>query len=580
MAYAVVEDFRGGVDRRSPRSVGIPGTLWVGANCHITTGGRIEKRRKLVEKYSLTSGKTWGMKGAKGSPYVFGYESAGSLSPPIPAGVVYQQLVHPGVPGTAIDDVLDVISLGGKQYVIVRFIDGQIHHYYDGARVTAWDDGVMTTFRSSLDAMAAHLAALLNMSSVVTASAVGAVITITNRVTNVTTAISALAENGGGVNDQTAVVVVTTPASSGVAQVATVTLGGTAEIGDRFAVTVGGIEYGAGNNPQTKATFGIALGAKLYLIAGSTVVFCSVNDPTKWRATILGAGFFIVQSNGKGSEDIVSVSEYQGGLAFYCPSYIQTWSISEDDELNKVQHTVDNTGAKAMRGTTNAGNIDSYYLSAAGIRSLRQQTVNGTPFSNHVGDPINPLIKDDMRALTSSQIAKCRAGVNPTDSRVWFWMGTRVYVLSYFPQSKVTAWSWYDIGIEPGWMDVISERLYLRSGDKIYVYGGDDGETYDADASDLYHVDVECPFMHAGRIADDKTAMSYNVGAEGTWDVFMKSSPKDPSVETALGTVDFFTYAEPAYAMAIESTHFAPRFRTSEPGPAMIVNFAFDFERT
>lgn len=580
MAYAVVEDFRGGVDRRSPRHSGTPGTLWVGKNVHVTRGGRIEKRKKLVAKYELPVGKTWGMKGAKGVPYVFGYENPGAFSPAIPSGVTYQKLLHPGISTTAIDDVLDVISFNGKQYVIVRFADDSIHHYYDGVRVTAWDDGVMTSWRNTLEQMAAHLASLINESSVVSASASGAVITITNRAVNVTTAITAAAENvSGGSNDQTATALVTVAAGVGTAQVATVTLAGTPEVGDRFAVTVGDTEYGAGDNPSTKATFGIALGTKLYLCAGSVVYFCGVSSPTVWRAGVTGAGFFNVTSSGKGSEDIVSVGEFQGGLAFLCQSFIQTWTVNADPDQNSMLRTVDNTGGVAVRAFVSAGNLDGYYLSPAGLKSLKQQASTGTPFAADVGDNIEPLIQSDLNTLSAETIAATKAAINPFDARTWFWLGTKIYVLSYYPQSKINAWTWYETGLTPGWMEPINNRLYLRSGDTIYVYGGDSGTDYDTDDSDIYYAEIEMPFMHAGRIADDKTATAYNIGGEGKWDVWMKTDPTDPDVEVALGRVDYFTYHEPEYAMGLESTHFAPRLKTVEPGAALLSTFSFDFEK-
>lgn len=473
MAYAVANDFRIGVDRRRQRVDGAPGSLWACSNGHITKGGDIEKRKKLVGKYILPLGHTFGMKGVGSSLYVFGSEDSTSFE--VPIGVTYQRLQHPTAASTPMKAILDAIAFLGKVYVIVEFLDGSIHHYWDGVNVTDW--------------------------------------------------------NGGP------------------------------------------------NNPVAKGRFGIALGTKLYIAAGSVVYFCGINDPTEWTSSTNGAGFFNVSSSSRGSENLVTMSEFNNGIVFCATNFSQAWTIDADPAKNAMRNTIDNVGAVAVRGTVNYGNIDSYILTASGIRSVRQQTVSGTAYAADAGDNIDSLIQADIASVDASVIARSQSAVNPLDGRVWFWIGGRVYVLSPFAGSKILAWSYYDIGLMPGNLDVVGSRLYLRSGDNIYVYGGDSGVEYDTDDSDLYHCDVEMPFMDARRIAENKVATAYNVGATGEWEVYMRTNPNDETVKTAMGTVNGNTYPDPEYPMGIESSHFAPQFRSTKPGAATISTFSFDFQR-
>ncbi|MGZ6565453.1 MAG: hypothetical protein ACXVH1_39030, partial [Solirubrobacteraceae bacterium] len=140
MAEAVVQDFRGGVDRRKERASGTPGTLWVGSNCHVTKGGEIAKRLKFTPKYQLYPGHTFGMKGVDTAVFVFGYEDSATFpAGAIPAGVTYQRLQHGVTATTPITKILDAIAFIGKVYVIVQYADGSIYHFWNGARVTAWD---------------------------------------------------------------------------------------------------------------------------------------------------------------------------------------------------------------------------------------------------------------------------------------------------------------------------------------------------------------------------------------------------------------------------------------------------------
>lgn len=582
MTVVVVEDFRAGVDRRRSRAAGVPGSLWELINAHITRGGEIEKRKKFVSKFSLPAG-TFGMR-VLDAVYVFGSTDPTTFSPAIPAGVTYQRLVHPG--GAAMTAILDAVWFGGFIFAGAQYDDGSVHYFYDGARVEAWDDGVVTSWRASLADVAANLAALINAntSEVATASAVGNVITITSNVVNVATTISAEAINGAGnaVDDQTAVAVVTTAASVGVAQVVTVTLGGTAEIGDRFAVTIGtgasANEYGAGGNPATKANRLIVHKSKIYAVAGSIVYFCAIEDATEWRETVNGAGFFDVSTQGASAISIVAVAEYESGLAFFGRNAVQTWILDVDPAQNAYQRTLKNTGAIAPFGAIAFGNNDTFYLSRSGLRSIRARDSSGAPFVSDVGNSIDPLLLEVIGAATADQIAATRMIIEPVDGRLWLWLADYLFVFSYFPGGKITAWSWYVPGFIPGELEIFESATYVRSGNTIYLYGGDTGQEYDADSSDNYPVTVTMPFMHAGRIADDKDAKAYDMLLTNTWLVEVLTDIRNPLIKDALGTIDAATYPDETFGAAICSTHFAPQLTCETAGPATLANLALTYD--
>src|SRR3546814_17743406 len=75
-------------------------------------------------------------------------------------------------------EVLDVEVFDGKLYVIAEFTDGTIHHFYGGALVAAWNDGVVRAAMAGLEAMATQLAGFVNTDSALSASAAGQVVTI------------------------------------------------------------------------------------------------------------------------------------------------------------------------------------------------------------------------------------------------------------------------------------------------------------------------------------------------------------------------------------------------------------------
>lgn len=167
--------FNSGMDRRRQRVAGVPGTIWTGENIQISRGGDIERPYAFVPTYTLPAGQTFGLGAVGGQIYVFG-----SVATPagLPNGVQYQRLQAPGAP--AMVQVIDVRAAGGSLYVIARYADGNIYHFYNGSRVTDWD--AIATTNGTLATLAIHMADVVNADNNVTAIAAGDVLTITANV--------------------------------------------------------------------------------------------------------------------------------------------------------------------------------------------------------------------------------------------------------------------------------------------------------------------------------------------------------------------------------------------------------------
>lgn len=133
MAYIQLEDFKLGIDRRKSRVTGTPGSLWTLVNGHITRGGEIEQARAFVPSYEVPG--TVGLAAVNGRLYVFG-EAEGV---DVPLGITYQRLV-PLAENVVLEQILDAEAFDGKIYAVAQFSNGDIHHFYDGVRVSAWDD--------------------------------------------------------------------------------------------------------------------------------------------------------------------------------------------------------------------------------------------------------------------------------------------------------------------------------------------------------------------------------------------------------------------------------------------------------
>lgn len=172
MAYTYIKDFREGVDRRRKQSAAPAGSLYELINAHITRGGDIEKRKAFVQEYVLPAG-TFGLHAVGEQLYVFG----GVADPGVPAGVVYQQLAHPG--GAVMTRVLAADNYNGKPYVVAQYSDNSVLHFYDGEMVYDWNAGTVQSWISNNADVAEYFQELINQHPDFTATRSSNEVTIT-----------------------------------------------------------------------------------------------------------------------------------------------------------------------------------------------------------------------------------------------------------------------------------------------------------------------------------------------------------------------------------------------------------------
>lgn len=174
MSAIFIPNFSHGLNRLRPQAVGEVGALWNARNCVINRGGDVESAKKFVPEYVLPAG-TFGLANVNGTPYVFG---TGTKPAGMPAAVSYQQLTYGG--SASLVKIHDAKPFAAKLYVIAEFDDGDIEHFYGGARVTEWENVADTAFAAlTYSAVAKWLALKLNARDDVDALAVDSRIIIT-----------------------------------------------------------------------------------------------------------------------------------------------------------------------------------------------------------------------------------------------------------------------------------------------------------------------------------------------------------------------------------------------------------------
>jgi hypothetical protein len=690
MAYLNIDDFKNGLDRRRDRVTGIPGSLWLGRNVHITRGGDVERRKRFSPRYTLPAN-TFGLAAVTGQLFVFGSATA----PTMPVGVQYQRLQAPD--SSDMTRVLDWKVYDRKLYVVAEYATGAIYHFYNGSRVTDWDAIAQAGFTH--EGVARELENKINNSSVVTALASAKVVTITANVPGVDfTATKATTNSGtgGATNDQditlataqanvvevaevlssadieitggsdgsitsitvgsdellasavawsatneaTAIqvtqsinnasttsgysasvagAVVTVSAAPGtgatpntlavevtktgdvtvtadaelaggvtyvapVAKVVTATLSGTVaaeDANDTFTITIDGTAYiVSGMAPATgKSVF--VYKERIWSVAESLLRYCKLAAPTVWNPATEGsdAGFINISVQNAGSSDLIAVAEFQSSVAIFGRDFITIFDLDTDPLNNALVRTLPNTGTRALGSVVSYGSNDVFYYDETGIRSLRARDSSSAASVSDVGTAIDTYLQEYARSVPTEQSRQAVSVIEPKDGRYMQAIGDRVFVFSFFPGSKISAWSDYVVDEVEGGVSAflrVNNLLYARVGDTICLYGGVSGEEYPE--QDEGEPEVALPFLTAGKPATFKGFTGYDIACSNLWLVEFLVDPNDETAIVTGGRASDVTYTKDRQPSLGLSTHIAPRFTCTKPGAAKISSFALHYD--
>lgn len=571
MAYIFVNSFKQGLDARRSKISAQQGSLVSGKNVHINRGGEIEKRKAFVLKYTLPAN-TFGLHATRSYLYTFGSAAPQAM----PSGVIYQQLVAPNSPNMT--EVISTDTYGGVPYVVARFDNGAIHHFYNGVRVTDWDAISGTVFT-----LGEALAAMVTLNPAVTAAystvAGKATITITADAANTSFSISSTVVGLDGSTPTVAIVNTVAPAA-GVAQVSTVTLtsaSNTAQVA--WTITVNGTAYVLSTSGSVAGSSVRTFRSKMYATGVGLLYFSDTENPAEWTIPTAGstsfAGFENLSSQTGQSDLLVAMAPYQNYLAVFARRATQIWAVVPGDPKDNVPvQILDNIGTVAARSAVNFGELDVFFLSDTGIRSLRARDASNAAVVYDVGTSIDPLVIARMKTRTEAELTKCCGVIEPREGRYMLAIGPEIFVYSFFPASNISAWTTYEPGFTVSDWAVQESKLYARSGNNVYVYGGDNGETYDNTLAS-----VELSWLDADKSAHKKRFHAIDVSCDGTWQVDYSTDPVSNEFVLA-GHVIGQNFSLPSFAIAGYGTHIGFKFSSSDASAAKLSSFACHFDFT
>lgn len=318
--------------------------------------------------------------------------------------------------------------------------------------------------------------------------------------------------------------------------------------------------------------------SKMYAVDGAVYRMSAVNNAADWAGT--GSGLVDTTTQDQGSPDLIALEQYYSFLALLGRRQIQIWSMDPDPSKNQLVQVMGNVGIVAPQAAARYGTGDVIFLADTGLRSIRARDSSNAAAVNDIGSPIDELIANRRLSLSSSESEQIRALVDPVTGHFWLAWGTTIYVLAYYPATKVTAWSTFSFPLATDYAVAAGTRVAVRSGNNIYVYGGftAPGTALDnyvptatlANEYDDTVCQIETPMLDLGRPAHLKQFHGVDLAIEGSWLVEANFDPLNPGAWSSVGTFSQTTYSLARVPLHATSTHVALRLTSTNTGPARV----------
>jgi hypothetical protein len=312
-------------------------------------------------------------------------------------------------------------------------------------------------------------------------------------------------------------------------------------------------------------------GTKVYSILGKNLFFSAVGDATNWT-TGTGAGFINLSTQDADGESLTTLEIYYDKLAIFSSESSQIWSVDTDPLQNVLDQVLRGAGTTAPLASLQYGSGDILYLSQTGVRSIKARDASNSGAVSDIGSPIDLEIQNVYAQRGSGYFNAARALLEPIVGRFWMIFPDQIFVLSYFPGPKITAWSRYTVPFPINYAVTCGGHVFLRSGNALYAYGGASGNVYDATVGE-----IRVPYLDMKRPGHNKLFEALDMTISGTWTVKNSFEFNSPDTEETIGTFSAPTWRGGRAEFTGGSSHFSLRFYTSGSGPATLSNTAVHY---
>jgi len=312
--------------------------------------------------------------------------------------------------------------------------------------------------------------------------------------------------------------------------------------------------------------------SKIYAVLGKYLNFSAVDDPMNWT-TGTGAGFINLSLQDADSELLTSIEVYYDKLAIFSSEAIQIWAVDPDPAQNTYEQLLRGGGTTSPRGTQQYGSGDILFLSTSGIRSVKARDASNSAAVSDIGSPVDRETQAIRVSQAEDYVNSAFAVLEPIVGRFWMIYPNEIYVLSYFPGPKITAWSHFTLPFTVDEAVTCNGKVFLRSGNVLYAYGGESGNVYDT-----CHPRVRMPYLDAKKPGHRKMMEGLDATISGSWTVKVSYDFANPDNEETVATITQSTWNDGRLELQGFASHFSLRFYNDDANFASISNMAVHFK--
>jgi hypothetical protein len=319
---------------------------------------------------------------------------------------------------------------------------------------------------------------------------------------------------------------------------------------------------------------------KMYTVGGYNGMLRSsaIGNPAEWAPESDGAWYRDHSTEGgRNAANLTSLGVFQSSLAVFASKAIYIWDVYSDPDRNSLRSVLHNTGTYAPKSVVEFGNTDIFYLDQTGIRSVQSRELSGEGFASDVGNPVDDLVRDAITDI--GFLLEFTDGViEPSDGRFILSMGNKMFVFSFYANTKIAAWSIWDVPFFCEDLVTDSARMYCRDRRNLYVYGKYPVEGAADDYDSDMEVEVQIPYLSAGKPATQKNFVGVDVALLNSWELEMGLDYSDEDLlEKVATSIGGTTYRQQRVFLQGYGTHVSFRLKHKGDGPAKIGNLAFHY---
>ena len=268
---------------------------------------------------------------------------------------------------------------------------------------------------------------------------------------------------------------------------------------------------------------------------------------------------------------------YLTSVAVFSRRSISIYDLSQAASENVFKQSINNAGAIALRSIMPFLNTDILYLDEPGVRSVRiRDAGDANPYVDEPGTKLDTFVQSWTASVTEDVLRRAVGIIEPRDGRYLLAIGTRVFVLSVFPRSKIEAWTYYEPGLEITEFTRIDNKLFARDTNSIHLYGGVSGNEYPGDATQ--DISIELPFISPKNPAEFKEWTGFDAACVGTWRVQALVDPGDEAKLIEIGRIVDTTYNHGGIGAVGESPLFAFKLTCTTGGATSVSSLEMHYE--